>query len=53
MQSFEPQPLPIGDIQWDSLIPPIGKASRSGKVVLTEHGPTADNGVVYDWAAVA
>jgi Fic family protein len=29
MQAFEPQQLPIGDIQWDSLIPLIGKATRS------------------------
>ena len=29
MQPFEPQQLPINDIQWDSLIPLIGKANRS------------------------
>jgi len=29
MRAFEPQQLPIGDIQWDSLIPLIGKATRS------------------------
>jgi len=29
MQPFEPQQLPIDDIQWDSLIPLIGKANRS------------------------
>ena len=29
MQPFEPQQLPIDDIQWDSLIPLIGKATRS------------------------
>ncbi|MDQ1277485.1 MAG: hypothetical protein QG555_525 [Thermodesulfobacteriota bacterium] len=29
MQPFEPQKLPINDIQWDSLIPLIGKANRS------------------------
>jgi len=29
MQPFEPQRLPIGDIQWDSLIPLIGSANRS------------------------
>ncbi|MBW2648900.1 MAG: Fic family protein, partial [Deltaproteobacteria bacterium] len=29
MQPFEPQQLPIEDIQWDSLIPLIGRANRS------------------------
>jgi Fic family protein len=29
MEPFEPQQLPIDDIQWDSLIPLIGKANRS------------------------
>ncbi|MBU2054432.1 MAG: Fic family protein [Proteobacteria bacterium] len=29
MQPFEPQQLPIDGIQWDSLIPLIGKANRS------------------------
>jgi Fic family protein len=29
MQPFEPQQLPIDDIQWDALIPLIGKATRS------------------------
>jgi Fic family protein len=29
MQAFEPQQLPIDDIQWDFLIPLIGKANRS------------------------
>jgi hypothetical protein len=29
MQPFEPQQLPIDDIQWDSLIPLIVKANRS------------------------
>ena len=29
MQPFEPQQLPITDIPWDSLIPLIGRATRS------------------------
>ena len=29
MQPFEPQQLPIEDVQWNSLIPLIGKATRS------------------------
>ncbi|MHB8911032.1 MAG: Fic family protein [Syntrophales bacterium] len=29
MQPFEPQQLPIEDVQWSSLIPLIGKATRS------------------------
>ena len=45
MQPFEHQQLPIDDIQWDALIPLIGKANRSGKVVLAEQGPTTDNGI--------
>lgn len=44
MQPFEPQQLPIDGIQWDSLIPLIGKANRPGKVALAEHWPTVDNG---------
>jgi hypothetical protein len=29
MEPFVPQPLPITDIPWDSLIPQIGRATRS------------------------
>ena len=29
MQPFEPQQLPTTDIPWDSLIPLIGRATRS------------------------